>query len=322
MQVLRALCRTQIRILGLCLLGFGAGLTSAQAQGSGIALTVRGLTEDSTRCFEVGALRERIEHYGEARLARAEELQLELYAESRVSAELRVYRGREVVARRRFENLPEACADRRDAVALSIALALDGVAREIAPTEPTDSEPPAAAAAEPADAAPVRPEAEASREPEPVVRDEPAAATATAAPQDSAPASDTAAAAGGVARVQLHVGTRWLAHALPAGVWTGTLGVELGFGRHFAIDVSGMASTVGNSTFAGGSAESWLAGGEIMGCGALPFGAFAAQGCAGDALAACQAHGNYPREFPDATLLWAARTARLALRWPAQSWIS
>jgi hypothetical protein len=123
--------------------------------------------------------------------------------------------------------------------------------------------------------------------------------------------------------MRLHVGGRGLAHALPSPVWLGTLGIELWFDRQFAIDLSALASTIGDSRLAGAHAETWLAGGELLGCSALKLRDFEAQGCVGAVLAACRASGQgYSDKFPAATLLWAASTLRLALRWPAADRVS
>jgi hypothetical protein len=363
-QALRRLSRTLvaavtgplIRAGALCLAlvggDAGVGLVAARA-GDGIALVVRAAANGSARCFEVEALRQRIAYYGKARLARADELQLELYVDAVDSAELRVYRGRELLARRRFDHLPDSCADRRDTVALSIALALEGVLHELSPADVTTTgdtavttgeggaidardppAPPLRAAAEPRDEADRSSDNAARTAPEPVDRaaiavplpaeEEPARETAEA--QDPEPIQDTAPSSGARAAppfVHLHVGGRWLAHALPTPVWTIALGAELWLSRQFAVDMSAIASTIGNSTLAGARAESSLAGGELLGCGALGFDDFAAQGCVGASMAACRATGlDYPHPFPAATLLWAATTARLALRWPEKSWIS
>jgi hypothetical protein len=105
-------------------------VANARAQSENIALVVRARSNASMRCFELEALKSRIAHYGAGRLAKAEKLRLELYVVAIDSAELFVYRGRELVARRRFDKLADACVDRRDAVALAIALALEGVIRE------------------------------------------------------------------------------------------------------------------------------------------------------------------------------------------------
>jgi hypothetical protein len=120
--------------------------------------------------------------------------------------------------------------------------------------------------------------------------------------------------------LQPHLGARWLVEALPAPVLTGNLGVELAVGAWLAFDLSAFVSTAADSEFAGGSAQTWLAGGELFGCVGWKLGSFAAQGCAGAMAAACVAGGEgYPREDPSSTLLWAAGAARLAVRWPAES---
>ena len=123
--------------------------------------------------------------------------------------------------------------------------------------------------------------------------------------------------------VEPYIGARGLTHALPAPVWVGALGAELWIGRTASIDGSILASTLGNSELAGGRARTRLLGGELLGCRALRFDDFAFQGCVGAAAAACFAAGrDYVRVFPDATLLWAAGLARLALRWPDRHSVS
>jgi hypothetical protein len=326
----------------------GVGLVAARA-GAGIALVVRTSSNGSARCFEVEALRQRIAYYGKARLARADELQLELYLDAADSAELRVYRGQKLLARRRFDHLPDSCADRRDTVALSIALALEAVLHELSPADVTTTgdtavttgeagalehagEPsvPPLRAAEPRDEADRSSDSAALTAPELVDRAAiPVPLPAkqeTVEPQDPEPIQDTAPSSRARANptfVRLHVGGRWLAHALPTPVWTIALGAEFWLSPQLAVDISAIASTIGNSTLAGARAESSLTGGELFGCGALAFDDVAAQGCVGASMAACRATGlDYPRPFPAATLLWAATTARLALRWPEKSWIS
>jgi hypothetical protein len=343
--------------------GLGAFVPAgARAQGEGgVALVVREGAGGSARCFDVDALRQRVAHYREDGGARADDLQLELYVDAEDSAELRVYRGAELAARRRFANLPAACADRRDAVALSIALALDAVIHEMASARGEEG---VAGGASPREPAPgsgsgsgsgPQPASERTAPAPKPARAETRAPRATEAPRDAdtrdGAAQDEDAAAdddddndnartaerdvtppspsqprgshGGAPSVALHAGGRWLAGALPSPVWTGALGAELAFGELFAIDGSAIASTAADSTLAGASARTHLIGGELLGCTARGLGDFAAQGCLGAVVAACEASGeDFPVPLPSSTVLWAATAARLALRWPAAQRVS
>jgi hypothetical protein len=305
------------------------GMLAARAQSADdIALSVRAGSNGSVSCFEADALRQRIAHYGATDLQRARELRLELDVEAPYSAELRVYRAGELVARRHFDNLPTSCADRRDAVALSIALALDGVIRELAqerapnasastPDAPSRQDDPAQASVVP-------------REPVGRVVKPKSADTETPslarAPQDSALDADADPARRAHVRgpiVELHAGGRWLAEALPAPLWLGALGVEVWLNRTIAIDGAAIASTLASSTLAGAGARTRLTGGELLGCSVLRFGRFATEGCFGAIAGACDAYGEaYPVRFPRATLPWVATTARVALRWPDESRVS
>ncbi|HKP55842.1 MAG TPA: hypothetical protein VJV78_03950 [Polyangiales bacterium] len=250
------------------------------------------------------------------------------------AAELRMFRGDALVSRRRFEQLPKACSDRRDAVALSIALALEGAARELATpveaadstaTEGGDSVEASARHAAVAEAEQPKPSTQAQRElfSQPSAAEEEEAAVER---QDSAAEADEpaqASAPGGGLIVHLHLGAGWLVGAVPDPVWTGSLGIVLWLNPHLAFDLSAIASTLANSEFVGGRVETRLVGGELFGCTGWKIGNFAAQGCAGLIAAACAADGyDYPEEYPAATLLWMAGAARFGLRWPNEGLLS
>ena len=307
---------------------------TAHAQHVAIALDVL-QPSDAEGCFDADALKQRIAHYGGTRLERAGELRLELVVETADTAELRVYRRSELVARRRFERLPVACVDRRNAVALSIALALEGVVRQLAAAETADSTPaenePMAGArdAVPPSAASRPGTAEARESAERVDErvatstrrqatsraisvSEPARAQARGAaraqPSAAAPSSANAhaesepqsttlstLAVNDPLVVQVHLGGRWLANAAPTPVWAGALGAELWVTRSLAFDAAALASTLGEASVAGGRVLSRLIGGELLGCGTTELGKFGAQACLGVVAAACQASG---RDFP------------------------
>jgi hypothetical protein len=288
-------------------------------------------------------LQERIAHYAGTQLQAANELRLELRIDAQDSAELRVYRDDELISLRRFANLPAACADRRDAIALSSALALEGVLQELArqreqqaaqsAREASDSTGQTAAAAS-AGAAVSSRLAVGARAPAPVDQAEsqqpavrPAASAQRAQPPDQPAQSDSSnaegAAADGGMRVDLHLGARWLTGALPTWVWVGALGAELWLSQRVLIDLAGYVSSLSNSAVGGARAQAWLGGGELFACTPWALGEFAAEGCLGALAAACQASGrDFPLPRSAATLLWAAGAARLAVRWPERDVLS
>ena len=355
-------------ITALCAVA-GIGLRTAHAElDRRMLVVVHDRTQGVEGCFDVDALQQRIAYYANARSLAASELVLELHVDAADSAELWVYRQRELVSRRRFENLPDSCVDRRDAVALSIALALDGLVQatnasqdqNAAPAGPAagagedtgarEAQPalrPDAAATQAQPPAPVSSQAQPAQRPaapstraqsttravEPAVRDEdaedeegPQPSAAVKSDSENAeepPETEPPGTAALALRVRPHLGGRWIAGAVPSAVWMGALGAELSLYSWLALDVSGFASSVGNSAFASAHVEARVMGGELVGCGELQLDDFAAQGCAGALLAACRATGiGYPVPAPAALLPWAAATARIALRWPRDSWIS
>jgi hypothetical protein len=140
----------------------------------------------------------------------------------------------------------------------------------------------------------------------------------------SLPSSISHSRSGEVApSLQLQLGARWVLEALPFPVWAGSLGIALPLGQRFSIDLSALASTLGDTTFASGRARGRLYGLEALGCSSLMLGPAALELCAGAAAASCEVSGrDYPMPRSDATLLWAAALARVAVRWPADSTFS
>jgi hypothetical protein len=361
--------RTRVAAIGVAACAFltcvVASVSRVAAQGGAeslVALDVRARNDATQRCFEVKALQERIAYYGEARLSRARELRLELDLDAPDSAELRVYRGSALVSRRRFDGLPPTCVDRRDAVALSIALALEGVIREHDPasesgdvaaaaeaasstsvsggartssarvdasavsTEPRESTSPIDGAREGA-SPPVAPPVQSMASGESATLPPVVAASPKARAQAEGEPNDKAAVpavdAPAALSIRLHLGARLVAAALPAPVFAGVLGAELWFDRTFGVEISALATAIDRSPLAAGHVGSRLLGGEVLGCYGFGLGGLAAQGCAGVLAAACPAEGrDYPVAFPAATLSWVAGTARFALAWPAEESVS
>jgi hypothetical protein len=330
------------------------GVVSAQSRPADVtaerpvALVVRAASHAVERCYDVAPLQERIARHRGSSGAKAAELRFELQVDNEQSAELRVFRGDVLVSRRLFEHLPKACSELRDTVALSIALALEGVASDAVPAnEAEDTTSGSQGTSGNATKAAARSSArtpDAARENEPAAREQQRALerpvpiaeappvlieqTKPVAAEDPTEVEDAAAdaAEGGAGlsiRLQPHLGGRVLVEALPAAVWAGALGVELWFDPHIAFDVSALASTLTQSAFARGRVNSRLVGAELLGCSSWNYASFAAQACLGATAAACYAAGNdYPAGDGDATQLWAATAARLALRWPNEGLIA
>ena len=312
--------------------------------------------ESGALCFTGEQLSARIAHYS-SRATPSRGASVVLDVLSRDAVELHIFRKDALVSRRRFEQLPAACADRRDAIALSIALALEQSAKAAegsgsASGAATDAAPSTGARADSEtrnDAAPAEATRDAASRDEPgaqpaqdnPARAEPAApepqpAAATAAPAPDAEADRTPVVLGtlpsstshsrrgdGGPSLQLHLGGRFIAEALPMSVWAGALGVQLPLSKRVALDISALASLQGEASFGVGRARAGLLGLELLGCGSLPLGPFALDLCAGGAAAICEVSGrDYPIARPEATLLWAAGLARAVLRWPRDTLLS
>jgi hypothetical protein len=309
----------------------------AFGQAAGFTLELRNDAPGAT-CFGSAQLEARIAHYS-ARRSQTGGLRVVLELTGSDTARLRILRGGAVLARRVFERLPAACADRRDAVALSIALALDhastataadsGDAEPTAEPTPEAGPPPGAGAASPSSAAPTPP---AAPLPAPASDDSPGAGGQSAPPRDNAPVimgslptstSRTRNARTDGEPIRLHLGAHFIAEALPFPVWSGAIGVELPLGPQLALSVSGVASLTGEAQLAGHGARGRLLGLLLLACRSMPLGALSLAGCAGAGFAAADVSGrDYPLPRPDTTLLWAAGLARIAARWPASGPLS
>jgi hypothetical protein len=310
------------------------GASPALAQASRIAIEVRG-DESGEACLTSEQLGARIAFYGTRKtLPRGMRLVLRLSAPD--VAELQILRDGQVVSRRRFEHLPGPCADRRDAVALSVALALEHAAASTEPaaesgasssaisgvvgTQTGSGEGVSAPEPEPA-------------EPEPDSRTQPAEQVTQPArvqPEDTRPivlgtmptttSRDPRRGEERPSLFQLHLGGRFVLEALPFAVWGGALGLELALSKRLSLDVSAVLSSIGEAPLADAYARASLLGLEAVGCASFPLGVFMLQACGGASVALCEVSGrDFPRARPDATLLWAAGLARIALRWPQSS---
>jgi hypothetical protein len=265
-------------------------------------------------------------------------------------AELRIYRDDALLSRRRFQRLPATCDDRRDAVALTIALALEDPAVVGSAAATTDTADGGGAAAQSGTSSSVQTltvptasgsqptveTAQAAQQPAPAPAHTEVSSGADSDKPEAAQKDERQVILGSMPSsvshslsrepglgFRLQLGVRWITAALPFSVWAGSLGVALVTSEHFSIAVSALASTAGETSFATGTALGRLYGLEAIGCSSLGLGPAALELCAGAAAAACDVSGrDYPMARPDTTLLWAAGLARVALRWPAASTFS
>ena len=315
-----------------------ACLVSQVAAAQSRAVPALSVENDASGCLVTGALRERIAHYSAAQTPDATSFRVALHGGEQ-AVELALYRADALVARRRFSNLPEVCSDRRDALALSIALAIEHAVQEQAQAGAAGVVQPSAAAGVRSPAADsgganqaIAPESDTSEEPAQVEagaearvaasveeqRPEVVSVSPRAAAQDRGeepeqPAEDSEDT-GVLWGVQ--AGGRWLLATLPSPVLAGSAGVELQLSPSTSFELSGLVSSIAQTRFANALARTQLLGGEAVACRAARFASFAAQGCIGAALAAYLARGSGYYQSLDTTLFWAAALGRVSLRWP------
>jgi hypothetical protein len=182
----------------------------ARAQATaGIAIEIENSTAQAETCLTAQQLSARVAHYSSPK-TRPSGVRLILYITGPDAADLHLLRAGTVVSRRSFTELPTPCADRRDAVALSIALALERTAAApLSPATDTSSantslEADLNTAKDPPQEPPPEPEPEPELErPEPEPEPEPERlepkperpATPAANPQTKAASNSTSAAA-------------------------------------------------------------------------------------------------------------------------------
>jgi hypothetical protein len=320
-------------------------------------LELRGMAQAKAGCLSERQLLARVASYSQHGAPRPG-LHMVLDFVSQDVAELRLYLLDVVVSKRRFEQLPTPCADRRDAIALSIALALEDTAPPPSAALPNTgpaAEPAATAsstlypASAPSERSVNTAQTAANREQEPVLAaqrnqaiaqaprvgetagadahnqaTQPSPAPTTPVLLGSMPSATTHQLHGGErAGLQLHVGGRWLTQALPVPVWALAAGIVVSVSRVVSIDVGALTSTVGQTRLSGGRARAQLlAGLEALGCGAIPVFGLGLQACSGAALAMIEANGADYVVRRGVTLVWAAGLARLMLRWPREGWLS
>jgi hypothetical protein len=294
------------------------------------ALRVRG----GAGCVTTPALRTRIAGYlspGEIAGGLAIEVDL-----SRQPAGFRVLRGGALIAERRFEWLPTRCAERRDAIALAIAVAIEHSVAPVDVVPDSDSAPLATAAegtetpASALDAPPSPPRRAAAQAPEapPAAAegdDAPADVDARAAEPSQEPAPGAAADRQGPAaqrpseRFMLRAGGLYLVDALPTPAAALTFGAEYAVLPELRVGLAGLVSARVELAFEGGRVENQLFGGELVGCVNTPFLSMILLGCTGTTAAYVHARGfDYTIEQQDG-MVWFAVLLRGAIELPATS---
>jgi len=229
-----------------------------------------------------------------------------------------IRRGGNVVARRRFEVLPEACKDRIDAVALAIALALEHVMRPAAAApgpdagdgDATDAAAPApdkaaapAEATQPAQASAEGPAADAS--------------AGTAEPAASPDALEDDAGSG----VEVHLAATGLLGVLPDPVFAFGAGGELRRGR-FRVGLTLLGTPQQTRPLGRGDTDTQLFAVRAQGCALWPASAFELETCAGAAGGAAFAKGRGFDENLNATMAWIAPLLRAGVRYPQAGAVS
>jgi|GEM_PF-4173332 len=320
----------------------------ARAQAAAIAVEVENKTAQAETCLTVQQLSARVAHYSSPR-TRPNGVRLVLYITGPDAADLHILRAGTIVSRRSFTQLPAPCADRRDAVALSIALALERTAvdRTInGPAAATSGTKAVRAASTSGSDAPISPATEtetssantnieadlntAADPPQKVLNTPPEPLEPPEPPEPqtfenvpSTTSRDPRRKSTNESSLQLHLGGRLTLEAVPTPVWVAALGVELPIASSLTLGITALMSSVGESALAGARARASFLGLEAVGCANLPLGPFTLQACGGAAVALCEVSGrDYPRERPEATLLWAALLGRATLRWPREGFIA
>lgn len=292
------------------------------------ALRVHGTSE---RCLEERAIAARIAHYMEG-AEWPEGVLIDLEFRGR-SAEFTVFRDGAAVSRRQFERLPQACADRRDIVALTIAVAvvhvvepdpandieaLPGAESELAALDGTrSSEPPeelgrdSAAGSSGATKNVVDPS---------MVNEKRSTVTSssTRSPQQDVRTDETSGDTDGtdnrLLRVYLYSGGRVVSEVLPApGVLFGAGGGLL-LSENLALELAGLGSLAQRSPLAGGNVRTQFIGGEALTCGRMPLEFLTVLGCVGVGAGRVEAQGEGYNEDLQTDRLWLAALLRGAVR--------
>ncbi len=208
-----------------------------------------------------------------------------------------VRRGDAVLAARRFDRLPPECANRRAAISLAIALAIDHtVLDRIAPTEGI---------------APASRDAGAGADPvaEAADGDAPAHGGGRERP------TPRAAAASDV-RLALGVGPMLLVGVLPEVAAGASLALEVELAGAFALRASGFATSLAGTALGRGEVTTQLVAGRLDACLIRPAWVLLVGGCVGVATGAVLAEGIGFAVSERASAAWGSVVGRVLARVP------
>jgi len=206
--------------------------------------------------------------------------------------------GERTLARRRFERLPSDCPDRRAALGLAIAIAIDATildALGVMPAGARSEDPPETAA--------------------PAAEPEPRARRRRARPRPSDGPSDQ----GGGPRPAVSAYVALLVGALPRPVLAGGASVELRFPEGWALGLRGVGTAQEDVDLGRGVATAQLAYGVADACLLGSTHHLVLDGCAGVLAGRVAAAGRGYAESRETQVGWIATVLRLALRWPRNS---
>jgi len=230
-------------------------------------------------------------------------------------------------AERSFDVLPQKCTDRVDAVALTVALAIQHAeqaqteeeataAAAAPPTAPSTTAPVATPPAETPAKTPAKPPAN----PAPI-QEKPLNKTKTeeaSAPDD---ADTTTPEDPDALRLRLHAAATFLSEVLPESALGLGFGAELQTSRALSVMLTGLYVPQTAQALATGSVLMQLYGGRALLCLGSPAAGLVLEGCVGAAGGAVLATGSGYNVREAATMAWVAGVLRGAARFPERGLI-
>ncbi|HKP64778.1 MAG TPA: hypothetical protein VJV78_48920 [Polyangiales bacterium] len=302
------------------------------ARAQGLEISLQGVGD---ACVSAEGLRARVVHYagggvvGEGVSVRVEYRGVE-------GAEFVVVRGDAEVARRVFEELPAECGDRRDTLAVALAVAVvnvveggaaDGGGRGIAEgfggaqggvvvSAGVGGAGVASQAGEQQD--------DAVPQDEPVPQDEEVQQHAEVqqnehAHEDGHEDLNALGQEDAGARAFVIGGVRLASGLLPEGALLFGAGADFRIWRAIRLEFGGFVSLPQRSGLVGATVRTMAFGGEVLGCGELLLGVVGGRGCVGLGAALVDAQGEQFFEDFGAQMGWLAALARLGVRWPVDA---
>jgi hypothetical protein len=258
--------------------------------------------------------------------------------------EFSVLREGVILARRRFERLPNACADRRDTLALAVALAIEhatmrepaseapltrdasrtagassGVSREGGGVdlgrELSGSPATAAGSASESPSKPLDAQATSDAKARGTKR-EVSEPTRASSPADQPPGvSELSRLRRRLRRTALLAGARAMFEVLPAPAFAFSLGAELAVLPYAELQLSGLVSLPVHARLPPARVRAQLFGAELLACGHTPSPLLSVHGCLGLTGGAVKAAGDGYADDLRTTVTWLAGLLRVALRW-------